>query len=146
MIQTGTTRIAFRLFTLSLLCLSLWMITVSVGKTRQTEQRIPVDITKQLEAAGGMIPAEIKCGSALIRPSDEVEFTCKLRNNSRKTITAAAALYAVVIERNGVETRDEYSSVFVNLVGPQFEGLDKATGPGRRGQSGRLGRSLTATR
>lgn len=130
MLKTDITRVAFRLLTLSLLALSLWMITAGTAKTPQTERHIAVNVAKQLETVSGVIPAEIRCGSALIRPSEEVEFSCKLRNNSGKKITAAAALYAVVIEKNGVEMRDEYSSVSVKLVGPHFEGLDKATGPG----------------
>lgn len=124
------TRVALRLFALSLLSLSLWLITASVAKTRQAEQHIPVKVSKQLEAVNGVIPAEIYCGLALVKSSNEVEFTCRLRNNSRKKITATAALYSVVIEKGGVELTDEHSSVAINLVGPQFQGLDKATGPG----------------
>lgn len=128
--KNDITRVALRLFALLLLTLSLWMITASVAKTPEAEQHIPVRITKQLEVVGGVIPAEIYCGTALVRPSNEVEFTCRLRNNSRKKITAAAAIYSVVIEQSGVETRDDHSFVSVNLVGAQFEGLDRATGPG----------------
>lgn len=141
MLKTDITKVAVRLLTLSLLCMSLWMITSSVAKTPppQAEQHIAVNITQQLEAAGGVIPAEIQCAPALITPSNEVDFTCALRNNTRKKITAAAAVYSVVIEQNGVETRDDYSSVFVNLIGPQFEGLDRATGPGEEKSIGPSG-------
>lgn len=128
--KNDTARVALRLFALLLLTLSLWMITASVAKTPQAEQHIPVKITTQLEAVSGVIPAEIYCGLAVVKPTGEVEFACKLRNNSRKKMTAGAVVYSVVIEKGGVETRDDYSSVFVNLVGPQFEGLDRPVGPG----------------
>lgn len=130
MIRTEITKVVFRLFTVFLLSLSVWMLTVSIANTRQTERLIPVKILKQLEPLNSVIPAEIQCGTAHLNTSNELEFICKLKNNSAKKITAAGAIYSVVIERNGVEAKDEHSSVFVNLIGPQFEGLDKATGPG----------------
>jgi len=131
--------VALRLLTFSLLSLSLWMISVSIAYTRQTEQLIPVKITKQLEPVNGVIPAEIRCGQALINTSNELAFTCKLTNNSPKKLMAAAVLYFVVIERNGVETKDEHSSVFVSLAGSRLGGLDKAAGPGEERSLGPAG-------
>jgi hypothetical protein len=139
MSRTVVTKVVPRLFTLSLLSLSLWMIAVSVANTRQTEQPIPIKVLKQLEPLGGVIPAEIRCGTARVNASNELVFNCKLKNNSAKKINAAGAVYSVMIERAGVVARDDHSSVFVNLSGPQFDGLDRATWPGEERSMGPSG-------
>jgi hypothetical protein len=123
--MSGTPRFIFRFFILSLLCLSLWMVTIGVANTQQNEQAIPLKITAQLAPVNNVIPAEIQCGAALVNIAGELNFDCKLKNNSEKNITAAGIISAVVIEKNGVETAKEDSAVFVG-----FAGFDKGVAPG----------------
>lgn len=123
--MTNTTRFIFRLFIFSLLSLSLWMITIGVANPQQDEQAIPLHIITQLEPINNVVPAEIQCGAALINIAGELEFTCKLKNNGEKNITAAGVIYSIVIEKNGVEMANKDSIVFVGL-----DGFDKGTAPG----------------
>lgn len=123
--MTDTPRFIFRLLILSLLCLSLWMVTIGVANTRQNDQPIPLKITAQLAPVNNVIPAEIHCGAALVNIAGELNYNCKLKNNSEKNITAAGIISAVVIERNGIERATEDSTVFVG-----FDGFDKGVAPG----------------
>lgn len=123
--MTTTPKVIFRLFSFSLLCLSLWMVTSSIANTQQNEQSIPLKITAQLAPVNNVIPAEIQCGAALVNIAGELNYNCKLKNNSEKNITAAGIISFVVIEKNGVETGKEDSSVFVG-----FDGFDKGIAPG----------------
>ena len=118
-------RLIFRLFILSLLCLSLWMVTAGIANTQQTEQTVPLKITRQLVTVNNVIPAEILCGAALVNIAGELNFNCKIKNNSEKNITAAGIISSVVIEKNGVERANEDSTVFVG-----FDGFDKGIAPG----------------
>lgn len=123
--MTTTPKVIFRLFSFSLLCLSLWMVTLSIANTQQNEQSIPLKITAQLAPVNNVIPAEIQCGAALVNIAGELNFNCKLKNNSGKNITAAGIISSVVIEKDGVETAKEDSTVFVG-----FDGFDKGVAPG----------------
>lgn len=123
--MTDTPKFIFRLFILSLLCLSLWMVTTGIANTQQNEQSIPLKITTQLAPVNNVIPAEIQCGAAMVNIAGELNFTCKLKNNSEKNITAAGIISTVVIEKNGVETAKEESNVFAGL-----NGFDKGIAPG----------------
>lgn len=123
--MTDKPRLIFRFFILSLLCLSLWMVATGIANTQQNEQTIPLKITTQLASVNNVIPAEIQCGAALINIAGELNFTCKLKNNSEKNITAAGIISSVVIEKNGVETGKEDSTVFAGL-----DGFDKGIAPG----------------
>jgi hypothetical protein len=102
------------------------MVTIGVANTQQNEQSIPLKITTQLAPVNNVIPVEIQCGAALMNIVGEVNFTCKLKNNSANNITAAGVIYSIVIEKNGVETANEDSIVFVGL-----DGFDKGTVPGK---------------
>ncbi|HEV2800768.1 MAG TPA: hypothetical protein VGW12_09745 [Pyrinomonadaceae bacterium] len=123
--MTDTPRFIFRLLLLSLLCLSLWMVTIGVANTQQNEQSIPLKITAQLAPVNNVIPAEIQCGAALVNIAGELNYNCKLKNNSDKNITAAGIISFVVIEKNGMETGNEISTVFAGL-----DGFDKGIAPG----------------
>ncbi len=123
--MTDTPKFIFRLFILSLLCLSLWMVTTGLANSQQNEQSIPLKITTQLAPVNNVLPAEIQCGAALVNIAGELKFNCKLKNNSEKNITAAGIISAVVIEKNGVERANEDSTVFVG-----FDGFDKGIAPG----------------
>lgn len=129
-------RLIFRLFILSLLCLSLWMVTAGIANTRQTEQSVPLKITRQLVPVNNVIPAEIQCGPALINIAGELNFNCKLKNNTEKNITAAGIICSVVIEKNGVETAKEDSTVFAGL-----NGFDKGIDTGEEISLGPTGSS-----
>ncbi|MDT7604973.1 MAG: hypothetical protein QOF61_2970 [Acidobacteriota bacterium] len=127
--MSDTARVVFRLAIAAMLSISLWVINASVASTGQAERSMPVTVVRQLAPVSKLAPADLRCGVAHISVNNELEFHCSLKNNSKKIITAASVTYAVVIETDGVETKDENNSVSISL-GAQIKGIDKGTVPG----------------
>lgn len=127
-----TYKLLYKFFVLAGLSLCLWAVsTRTTRSTQQVDQFIPVVITEQLEARNGVIPVDIRCGQArLTAPNRLEEFQCTLKNNTNLNITAANAIYSVVLEQNGVLTKDTVSSTVEAAIHPDFRGTNRLIGPG----------------
>lgn len=124
-------RLVYRLLLLSGLLLCLWAVSVRPKNWHQNDEFIPVVITEQLQAENGVIPVELRCGQARITaPNRLEEFQCSFKNNTSLNITAANAIYSVVIEQNGVVTKDTVSSTVQAAIHPDFGGTNRLIGPG----------------
>jgi hypothetical protein len=124
-------KLLYRILLLSGLLLCLWAVSTGRKNPQQTDTFIPVVVTEQLPAKDGIIPVDIRCGQArLTAPNRLEEFQCALKNNTSLNITAANAIYSVVIEQNGVVTKDTVSSTVQAAIHPDFRGTNKLIGPG----------------
>jgi len=124
-------KLVYRLLILAGLILCLWAATASTRNSQQKDQFIPVVISNQLEAKKGVIPADLRCGTARLSAPNQLEdFRCVLKNNTQANISAAHTLYTVVYEQNGSLFRDSFSSVAEAFVHKDFKGTNKLIGPG----------------
>lgn len=124
-------KLMYRILLLSGLLLCLWAVSTGRKNPQQTDTFIPVVITEQLAAKDGIIPVEVRCGQArLTAPNRLEEFQCSFKNNTTLNITAANAILSVVIEQNGVLTRDTTSRTVQAAIHPDFRGTNKLIGPG----------------
>src|SRR6267142_2481642 len=95
-----TYKLLYKLFVLGGLSLCLWAVSARTKIPQQVDRFVPVVITEQLEAKNGVIPVYIYCGQArLTAPNRLEEFECALKNNTNLNITAANAIYSVVLEQ-----------------------------------------------
>lgn len=134
-------KILFRLLVLTSLTLCLWAFSGVAGKVRQADRYVPVAVTGQLEPWGYVFPAEIRCETARITAANEVSFDCRLKNNTAKSITAANTINAIVLEKEGRLTKDEYSLTIVTIMSTSSERMGRPIAPGEErslGQSGPL--------
>ena len=123
-------RIFGKLLVLGFLCFCLWVFSGRAVVTQQVTQNLPI-IVKQLEATDGVIPVELKCAPASLTAPDTLEtFSCVLKNNTRKSITAASVAYSMVIWSNGKESRDTTSQIIETLVEESVYEPDRAIGSG----------------
>jgi hypothetical protein len=127
-----TYKLLYKFFVLAGLSLCLWAVSARTTKNTQTvDQFIPVVITEQLDPKNGVIPVDIRCGQArLTAPNRLEEFQCTLKNNTNVNIIAANAIYSVVLEQNGVLTKDTTSRTVQAAIHPDFRGTNRLIGPG----------------
>jgi hypothetical protein len=131
MTRIASSKLTIRLFILTALSFSLWFFSGKAGSTPQENKEIAVDIIKQLEPTGGVIPVEIRCAPAHLTAPNQVEtLDCKLKNSTSKNITAANIIYSIVLAENGSVSRDTHNSFLEALVHPDFKDLNKLIGPG----------------
>src|SRR6266446_752892 len=124
-------KIAVRLVVLILLSLTLWGFSRRRVETQQNEQFIPIAITNQPEPVNGTVPVEIRCGKAhLTSPSRLEPFSCTLKNNSTQSVTAANAVYSVILETSEGTVKETYNSTVDALVHPDFKQSNKLIGTG----------------
>src|SRR5437016_13056732 len=115
-----TAKLVYKLFALAGLSLCLWAVSART-KSQQEDRFIPVVITDQLPATDGVIPVYLYCGQArLSAPNRLEEFQCTLKNHTDRNITAANAIYSIVIDQNGSSTRDTVNSTMQMLIHPDF--------------------------
>jgi hypothetical protein len=120
----------YRVLLLSGLLLCLWAVSTGRKSARQTDIFIPVVVTEQLQPNNGVIPVDLRCGTArLSTPNRLEEFHCSLKNNTHLNITAANAIYSIVLENNGSISRDTVSSVVEARVHKDFRGTNKLIRP-----------------
>ena len=109
---------------------ALWGMSART-KNSQEDQFIPVVITKQLEAKNGLIPADLRCGTArLSAPQSVGRVPVRLEEQYAANITAADTIYTVVYEQDGSLYRDSFSSVAKAFVHKDFKETNKLIGPG----------------
>jgi hypothetical protein len=131
-----TYKLLHKLLVLGGLSLCLWAVSART-KSQQEDQFIPVVITDQLPAKDGVIPVYLYCGQArLSSPNRLEEFQCTLRNNTNQSITAANAIYSIVLDQNGSSIKDTVNSTVEALVHPDFRGTSKLIGPGEESAVG----------
>lgn len=125
----ATAKLLYRVLALGGLSLCLW--AVSAQTEQQQDKFIPVVITDQLPAKGGVIPVYLSCGQARLSSANTIEeFRCTLKNNTNLNITAATVPYSVVIEKDGSTTKDTTNATVETLIHPDFRGENKMYGPG----------------
>jgi hypothetical protein len=123
-------RIFGKFLVLGFLCFCLWAFSGRAVVSQEGTQNLPI-IVKQLEAKDGVIPVELKCAPASLPAPDTLEkFSCVLKNNTRKSITAANVSYSIVIWSNGKESRDTTSQIIETLVDESIYEPDRAIASG----------------
>ena len=124
-------KLVYRILLLAGLSLCLLAVSARTKNSQPKDELIPVVITKRLEAKNGLIPADLRCGTArLSAPNQLEEFKCVLKNNTLANITAANTIYTIVYEQNGSLFRDSFSSVAEAFVHKDFKGTSKLIEPG----------------
>jgi hypothetical protein len=123
-------RIFGKLLVLGFLCVCLWAFSGRAIVIQQVTQNLPI-IVKQLEATDGVIPVELKCAPASLSAPDTLQnFSCVLKNNTGKSITAANVTYSILIWSNDKESRDTTSQIIDTLVDESVYEPDRAIGSG----------------
>lgn len=127
-----------RLIILGVLSFGLWGAYAKTRSTRpQTVEKNIQVTTRQLEAVNGVIPVDIRCDTAHLAAPNEVEqFDCTLRNNTDKRISAGAAVITVLVETNGVTSKDVRYSSFDTILHPDFDDPGKHLGKTRESMVG----------
>lgn len=112
---------------------------------KQTEDlQLPI-VAKQLPSENGVIPVELKCGTAhLIPPGRLEEFSCILKNNTNKNILATNVAYSVIFESDGKEAADTRFHTIDTFVHPDFYEANKSIQPGGESIIGPPGPSFYA--
>ncbi|HEX8129851.1 MAG TPA: hypothetical protein VF527_12175 [Pyrinomonadaceae bacterium] len=76
-------------------------------KAQDSNLQLPVIVSEQLQPENGIVPIEIRCGTAhLTAPDTLAKFSCKLKNRTNKNIIAATVAYSVVFQSDGIESAD----------------------------------------
>ncbi|HEX8070986.1 MAG TPA: hypothetical protein VF546_13605 [Pyrinomonadaceae bacterium] len=127
--EQSSYRLTLKFFILCFLCLAFWVFAGRAGQQQPVDRYLPVNISEQLQTTANSALVTIRCGSAHITRDEAVELDCRLVNNTTRNITAGSVGYTITYESGGAENQEEYSSMFVSLVGGGFDGLDKTTGP-----------------
>jgi len=131
MTNTAGYKVTFRLLVLAFLLSAFWVFSGSARKSqRTTEKYIPVVVAGSLIQPGGTRSIEVFCGLARIAVNNQVEFNCKLQNNTSKSITAANVFYSIVMEQGGSEEKDQFSSIIATLGHQQIQEPLKLVQPG----------------
>ena len=108
-----------------------WAVSARTNNLQRKDEFIPVVITEHLEAKNGLIPADLRCGTARLSTANQLEeFRCVLKNNTQASITAASTIYTIVYEQNGSLFKDSFSSVAEAFVHKDFKGTNKLIEPG----------------
>lgn len=91
--------------------------------------QVPI-VAKQLPTENGVIPVELQCGTArLTAPNTLESFSCIVKNNTSKNITAASTAYTIVVENNGKESGDTGFLTLETFIHPDLADIHKAIPP-----------------
>ncbi len=127
--RTAKQKLIIRLVILGLLSLGVWAVSGKNSRTQAPEKDIHV-ITRQLENVNGVVPVDIRCDTAHLSAPNQLDpFDCRIRNNTEKRISAATAVYSILLERNGTLTKETHYSSFDTIVHPNFDNANKRVGP-----------------
>lgn len=86
----------------------------SLGASGQQERQVVITV-EQLSAEKGAFPVEMRCGAARSSAPNKLDdFSCLVINNTSKKISALAAVYSVVVEGAGGESKES------NLISYDF--------------------------
>lgn len=81
---------------------------------------VPVD-AHQLDVVDGVIPVELKCGSAELSAPNALEIIpCIIRNNTSKPISAGAISTSIILEKDGLRNVDSSYGTFDTFLHPDF--------------------------
>lgn len=134
--DVGRMKLKIRLIILGVLLLGLWAAYGKNSKPQGFERNIQIT-TRQLEPVNGGVPVEIRCDTAHLNAPNELQpFDCRLRNNTDKRISAAAAVLTVLVETNGVITKDVRYSSFDTAFHPDFDDPGKHLARGKESMVG----------
>ena len=125
-------KVVFRILILGSLLMCLWVASRNTESSQKGDQYLSVVITDQLPPADGIVPVYLRCGPAhLAAPNVLDDFKCALKNNTTTTITAANAIFTVILDQNGTESRDEVSSVVDARLNDDFNEIGTRITSGR---------------
>ena len=128
-------RLVGKLGVLVLLSISLWKFSGSAAIPQEKDRVVPINV-KQLRNDSGPIPVELVCGTVRSSAPNILDsFTCTLKNNTEKRISAANAIYSVVIEREGIEESESYDSTIDSIFHQDFASTAKLVNPGEESAS-----------
>ena len=81
---------------------------------------VPVDV-HQLDVVDGVIPVELKCGSAELSAPNALEnIPCVIRNNTNKPISAGAVYTSIILEKDGLRNVESSYGTFDTFLHPDF--------------------------
>jgi hypothetical protein len=118
-----------------LLCLTVITATTfktfsSTGLKQVGEIQLPI-LINQLQADNGVVPVELQCGTASVTTPNRLnEFSCILKNNTGKNITAANVVYSIAFEQAGKVYKETRVHTVAAFVHPDFYEEAKAILPG----------------
>lgn len=120
-----------RLCILSILTACLWLFSgKAYQNTAQFDEQIQVTIN-QLQPENGVPPVEIRCDSAHLNAPNSLQgFSCTLKNNTDKNITAVNLTYSILLDTNGIAGKDTHSLTIETLVHPDFAETSHPIAPG----------------
>lgn len=123
-------RVLFRLCTLCILIICLWLFSGAYSQNlTQSEKQITTTL-HPLQSENGTSPVEIRCeADPLLMPSRFEGFSCVLKNNTNKNITAANLTYSVLFDSNGTTGKDTHSLTILALTHPDFRELYQPIAP-----------------
>ena len=121
----------------------IWISTLG-GNRSATQQNAPLQSANQTQAGLQLrinikqlqpennFNVELLCGTASVTPPNVLNgFQCTLKNNTRKSITAANIIHSTVLEEGGQETRDSRNQILITNFHPDFYEKEKNIMPGR---------------
>lgn len=115
----------YRLFSkftvLMLLSVFLWSFSRGAAPAIPAQAQVMEVIARQLPQHDGLIPAQLTCGYATLSAPNIVDhFSCKLKNNSNRSITAANVIYTIQYEENGISKASSYDSTIDTRLNSDF--------------------------
>lgn len=131
-----------RLCILCILGICLWIfVTKANPNAKQYDSHINVT-AKQLPKENGVYPVEIRCEAVpLAAPNAWNGFSCKLKNNTSKKITATNFTYSIIFaDADGVIKKDTHSLIFETLIDPDFPENNNSIAPGAEEVIGPMGK------
>lgn len=132
----------FRLCILSILTACLWLFSSKAYQNgTQFDEQITVTV-HQLQLENGARPVELKCESAHLNAPNSLQgFSCTLKNNTAKDITAANLTYSISLNTGGVAGKDTHSLTIETLVHPDFKELNHPLTPGEEQTIASIGKA-----
>jgi len=129
-------RLLSKFTVLMLLSVFLWSFSHGEAPAPSGQAQVIEVIARQLPEREGLIPVELRCGYATLSAPNILEnFTCKLRNNSSRSLTAASVVYTIQYEEKGVSKASSYDSTIDTRLNPDFANTTKMIGPGEESSS-----------
>lgn len=131
----------FRLCILFILTACLWIFSGNAYQNAtQFDEQIAVTIN-QLQLENGFHPIDIQCKPIhLSAPNRSEGFSCSLKNNTDKNITAVNLIYSILLNDNGTVGKDTHSLTIETLVHPDFSETNQPIAPGTEQTIGSIGR------
>lgn len=84
-------------------------IAVTAFKPQSDQKNKQTVVAQQLPSENGLIPVEIRSRRADFKSPSAVEnISFVVRNNTNKDISALCLAYSIILERDGVESRDTF--------------------------------------